>query len=134
MAETTTIRVSRQARDHLARVAEDRGVSVRQLVEQLAAEQLTWEQAAERMAAARKESRERMGGRPLCDEHFANGPAAPGSAVTGGPVQADPAPNRLGPEPRWNSSAGQLRVPLRPPPQQPIVHVCDAPLSLAFAL
>jgi heme oxygenase len=49
MAETVTIRVPRQARDHLARVAKDRGITLRQLVEQLAAEQLTLEQAAERM-------------------------------------------------------------------------------------
>ncbi|MEV6513180.1 hypothetical protein AB0M61_44670 [Streptomyces sp. NPDC051642] len=62
MAETTTIRVSWQTRGHLAQVAKDRGMTVRQLVEQLAAEQLTLEQAAERMAAAHGELRERMGG------------------------------------------------------------------------
>ncbi|MFJ9245497.1 hypothetical protein [Streptomyces sp. NPDC101776] len=37
MTETATIRVSRQARDHLAQVARDRGLTLRQLVEQLAA-------------------------------------------------------------------------------------------------
>lgn len=49
---------------------------MRQLVEQLAAEQPTLEQAVERMAAVRKELRERMAGRPLGDEYLANGPDA----------------------------------------------------------
>ncbi len=47
--------------------------TVRQLVEQLAAEQPTLEQAAERMAAAHKALRARMGG-TLGDEQFTNGP------------------------------------------------------------
>jgi len=73
MRETASIRVSWQTRDHLAQVAKDRGVTVRQLVEQLAADQLTLEQAAERMAAVRKDLRERMGG-TLGDEQFVKGP------------------------------------------------------------
>ncbi|WOX10672.1 hypothetical protein [Streptomyces sp. N50] len=54
MVETATIQVPRRTRDHLAQVAKDRGLTLRQLVEQLAAEQLTLEQIAERVAAARK--------------------------------------------------------------------------------
>ncbi|MFD4558537.1 hypothetical protein ACFWP5_30195 [Streptomyces sp. NPDC058469] len=73
MAENTTIQVSRQARDHLAQVAKDRGVTLGQLVEQLAAEQPTAEQIAERVAATRKVLRERMGC-TLSDEDFDNGP------------------------------------------------------------
>ncbi|MFF6876660.1 MULTISPECIES: hypothetical protein [unclassified Streptomyces] len=73
MAENTTIQVSRQARDHLAQVAKERGVTLGQLVEELAAEQLTAEQIAERVASARKVLRERMGC-TLTDEEFDQGP------------------------------------------------------------
>ncbi|MFE9596991.1 hypothetical protein [Streptomyces hokutonensis] len=73
MAENTTIQVSRQARDHLAQVAKERGVTLGQLVEQLAAQQPTAEQIAERVAATRKVLRERMGC-TLTDEDFDNGP------------------------------------------------------------
>lgn len=61
MAENTTIQVSRQARDHLAQVAKDRGVTLGQLVEQLAAEQPTAEQIAERVAADRQVVRDVIG-------------------------------------------------------------------------
>lgn len=73
MAENTTIQVSRQARDHLAQVARERGMTLGQLVEQLASEQPTAEQIAERVAAVRKVLRERMGC-TLTDEEFDNGP------------------------------------------------------------
>ncbi|MGW1745448.1 hypothetical protein ACWCRD_07505 [Streptomyces sp. NPDC002092] len=73
MAETTTIRVSRQARDHLAQVAKDRGMTLRQLVEQLAFDQSTAKQIAERVAADRHVLRERLGC-TLTDEEFDNGP------------------------------------------------------------
>ncbi|MET9763221.1 hypothetical protein ABZ016_29975 [Streptomyces sp. NPDC006372] len=61
MAEHTTIQVSRQARDHLAQVAKERGVTLGQLVEQIALEQPTAEQIAERVAADRKVVREKIG-------------------------------------------------------------------------
>ncbi|MGW7252969.1 hypothetical protein [Streptomyces sp. NPDC054834] len=73
MAGHTTIRVSRHARDHLAQVAKERGMSLRQLVEQLAAEQPTREQIAQRVPAARKVLHERMGC-PLSDEEWASCP------------------------------------------------------------
>jgi predicted DNA-binding ribbon-helix-helix protein len=75
MAENanTTIQVSRQARDHLAQVAKERGVTLGQLVEQLASQQLTADQIAERVAATRKVLRERMGC-TLTDEEFDQGP------------------------------------------------------------
>ncbi|MBD9701052.1 hypothetical protein [Streptomyces caniscabiei] len=73
MAETTTIQVSKQSRDHLAQVAKERGMTLGQLIEQLASEQPTAEQIAERVAATRKVLRERMGC-TLTDEEFDNGP------------------------------------------------------------
>ncbi|GAA2606292.1 MULTISPECIES: hypothetical protein [Streptomyces] len=73
MAENTTIQVSRQARDHLAQVAKERGMTLGQLVEQLASEQPTAEQIAERVAATRTVLRERLGC-TLSDEEFENGP------------------------------------------------------------
>ncbi|MEV5549381.1 hypothetical protein AB0L35_25155 [Streptomyces sp. NPDC052309] len=73
MAENTTIQVSRKARDHLAQVAKERGMTLGQLVEQLAAEQPTAEQIAERVAATRKVLRERLGC-TLSDEEFDSGP------------------------------------------------------------
>ncbi|WND36724.1 hypothetical protein RI578_21665 [Streptomyces sp. BB1-1-1] len=73
MAENTTIQVSRQARDHLAQVAKERGMTLGQLVEQLASEQPTAEQIAERVAATRAVLRERLGC-TLSDEELENGP------------------------------------------------------------
>ncbi|BET49205.1 hypothetical protein GUR47_25690 [Streptomyces tendae] len=73
MAENTTIQVSRRARDHLAQVAKERGMTLGQLVEQLASEQPTAEQIAERVAATRAVLRERLGC-TLSDEEFDDGP------------------------------------------------------------
>ncbi|WP_328838367.1 hypothetical protein [Streptomyces europaeiscabiei] len=73
MADSTTIQVSKQARDHLAQVAKERGMTLGQLIERLAAEQPTAEQIAERVAATRKVLRERMGC-TLTDEEFDGGP------------------------------------------------------------
>ncbi|MFI1566091.1 hypothetical protein ACH4ZX_24060 [Streptomyces sp. NPDC020490] len=73
MADTTTIQVSRQARDHLAQVAKERGMTLGRLVEDLAAQQLTAEQIAERVAATRQVLRERMGC-TLTDEELDRGP------------------------------------------------------------
>jgi capsular polysaccharide biosynthesis protein len=61
MAEHTTIQVSRQARDHLAQVAKERGMTLGQLVEELAAQQPTAEQIAERVAADRQVVRDVIG-------------------------------------------------------------------------
>ncbi|MFD4262126.1 hypothetical protein ACFWR9_31995 [Streptomyces sp. NPDC058534] len=64
MAESATIQVSRQARDHLAQVAKER---------RLASEQSTGEQIAERVAATRTVLRERLGC-TLSDDEFDSGP------------------------------------------------------------
>ncbi|WP_060905086.1 hypothetical protein [Streptomyces scabiei] len=73
MAESTTIQVSKQARDHLAQVAKERGMTLGQLIEQLAAEQPTAEQIAERVAADRKVVREVIGV-DISDEEFDRAP------------------------------------------------------------
>ncbi|MCZ0988450.1 hypothetical protein [Streptomyces diastatochromogenes] len=73
MADHTTIRVSRQTRDHLAQVAKERGMTLGQLVEELAAQQLTAEQIAERVAASRQVVREKIG-LDLTDEEFDQAP------------------------------------------------------------
>jgi capsular polysaccharide biosynthesis protein len=73
MAENTTIQVSRQARDHLAQVAKERGMTLGQLVEQLASEQPTAEQIAERVAADRQVVREVIG-LDISDEEFDRAP------------------------------------------------------------
>ncbi|MEV0279968.1 hypothetical protein AB0I22_26745 [Streptomyces sp. NPDC050610] len=57
----STIRVPREIRDHLAELAKERGMTIGQLVEALAAEQPTADQRAERLAAARETVR-RLGG------------------------------------------------------------------------
>jgi len=69
MADNTTIQVSRQARDHLAQVAKERGMTLGQLVEELAAQQPTAEQIAERLAADRQVVRETIG-IDISDEEF----------------------------------------------------------------
>ncbi|MFJ5561036.1 hypothetical protein ACIQCD_27385 [Streptomyces sp. NPDC093250] len=69
MAERTTIQVTRNTRDRLAQ----RGMTLGQLVEQLATQQLTDDQIAERVAATRAVLRERMGC-TLTDEEFDRGP------------------------------------------------------------
>ncbi|WP_234445135.1 hypothetical protein [Streptomyces rimosus] len=68
-----TIQVLRETRDHLAELAKERGVSIGQLVETLAAEQLTVAQRAERLAADRETVR-RMMGMDLRDEEFGRAP------------------------------------------------------------
>ena len=73
MAAHTTIQVSRQARDHLAQVAKERGMTLGQLVEQLAAEQPTAEQIAERVAADRQVVRDVIG-LDITDEEFERAP------------------------------------------------------------
>ncbi|MDX3693521.1 hypothetical protein PV726_24865 [Streptomyces europaeiscabiei] len=73
MAESTTIQVSKQARDHLAQVAKERGMTLGQLIERLAAEQPTAEQIAERVAADRKVVREVIGV-DISDEEFDRAP------------------------------------------------------------
>lgn len=73
MAENTTIQVSRQARDHLAQVAKEHGMTLGQFVEQLASEQPTVEQIAERVAADRKVVRDVIG-LDISDEEFDRAP------------------------------------------------------------
>ncbi|MCX4591007.1 hypothetical protein OG585_21015 [Streptomyces sp. NBC_01340] len=73
MAQHTTIQVTKEVRDHLAQVAKDRGVTLGQLVEQLAAGQLTAEQRAERLLADREVVRG-MIGVDIGDEEFDRAP------------------------------------------------------------
>jgi hypothetical protein len=73
MAQNTTIQVSKEARDHLAQVAKERGLTLGQLVEQLAAEQLTAEQQAERLRADREVVRDTVGV-DISDEEFDRAP------------------------------------------------------------
>ncbi|MER7983822.1 hypothetical protein [Streptomyces sp. NPDC095817] len=70
---TTTIQVSREVRDHLATLAKERGMSLGQLIEALAAEQPTAAQRAERLAADRDVAR-RLVGVELSDEEFDEAP------------------------------------------------------------
>ncbi|MFD3476733.1 hypothetical protein [Streptomyces sp. NPDC058695] len=70
---TTTIQVSREVRDHLAELAQERGLSLGQLVEALAAEQPTAAQRAERLAADREVVRRQIG-IDLTDEEFDQAP------------------------------------------------------------
>ncbi|MFE2992210.1 hypothetical protein ACWGDS_47745 [Streptomyces sp. NPDC055059] len=70
---TTTIQVPREVRDHLAELARERGLSLGQLVETLAAEQPTAAQRAERLAADREVVRRQIG-IDLSDEEFDRAP------------------------------------------------------------
>lgn len=70
---TTTIQVPKETRDHLAQVAAERGITIGQLVEALAAEQPTAAQRAERLAADRAVAR-RLIGVDLSDEEFEEAP------------------------------------------------------------
>jgi hypothetical protein len=70
---TTTIQVPREVRDHLAELARERGLSLGQLVEALAAEQPTAAQRAERLAADREVVRRQIG-IDLSDEEFDQAP------------------------------------------------------------
>ncbi|MFE5032157.1 hypothetical protein [Streptomyces sp. NPDC056683] len=73
MTDTTTIQVSRQARDHLAQIAKERGQTLGQLVDELAAQQPTAEQIAERLAADRQVVRDVIG-LDISDEEFDRAP------------------------------------------------------------
>ncbi|MGW3659898.1 hypothetical protein ACWD6R_31525 [Streptomyces sp. NPDC005151] len=70
---TTTIQVPKETRDHLAQLAKERGLSLGRLVGQLAAQQPTAAQIAERVATTRKVLRDRMGC-TLTDEEFDQAP------------------------------------------------------------
>ncbi|MEU3351616.1 hypothetical protein [Streptomyces sp. NPDC037389] len=73
MTETTTIRVPRKTRDHLAELAKERGVSIGRLVETLAAVQPTAAQRAEQLAADREHARKLIG-IDISDEEFDKAP------------------------------------------------------------
>jgi hypothetical protein len=73
MAQHTTIQVTKEVRDHLAQVAKDRGLTLGQLVELLAVEQLTAEQRAERLLADREVVRGVIGV-DISDEEFDRAP------------------------------------------------------------
>ncbi|MGW3009220.1 hypothetical protein ACWC9R_10315 [Streptomyces sp. NPDC001219] len=70
---STTIQVQRETRDHLAELAKERGVSIGQLVEALAAQQPTAAQRAERLAADREVVRCMMGV-DIPDDEFEQAP------------------------------------------------------------
>ncbi|MCX4826292.1 hypothetical protein OG883_42365 [Streptomyces sp. NBC_01142] len=70
---STTIQVPRETRDHLAELAKERGLSIGQLVEALAAEQPTAAQRAERLAADREVVRREIG-IDISDEEFDQAP------------------------------------------------------------
>ncbi|MFD0268727.1 hypothetical protein ACFVGY_19475 [Streptomyces sp. NPDC127106] len=67
----TTVQVTKQTRDHLAELAEERGLSIGQLVAALAAAQPTAAQRAEQVDAARAHAREVIGV-DVSDEEFAS--------------------------------------------------------------
>ncbi|MGW3669008.1 hypothetical protein [Streptomyces sp. NPDC005141] len=66
----TTIQVTKQTRDHLAELAEERGLSIGQLVDALATAEPTAAQRAEQVSAARAHAREVIGV-DVSDEEFA---------------------------------------------------------------
>ncbi|MEU5052524.1 hypothetical protein [Streptomyces sp. NPDC021096] len=70
---STTIQVPRETRDHLAELAKERGMSIGQLVEALAAEQPTAAQRAEQLAADREVVRQVIG-LDISDEEFDRAP------------------------------------------------------------
>ncbi|MEU3373256.1 hypothetical protein ACFYM2_27800 [Streptomyces sp. NPDC006711] len=70
---TTTIQVRRETRDHLAELARERGMTLGQLVEALAADQPTAAQRAERLAADREAVRQLLGV-GLSDDEFDRAP------------------------------------------------------------
>ncbi|WP_199550271.1 hypothetical protein [Streptomyces sp. N35] len=70
---STTIQVPRETRDHLAELAKERGVSIGQLVETLAAQTPTAAQRAERLAADRDVVRNVIG-IGISDEEFEQAP------------------------------------------------------------
>ncbi|MFB7374384.1 hypothetical protein ACFC0D_31620 [Streptomyces sp. NPDC056222] len=70
---TTTIQVSRETRDHLATLAAERGITLGQLVQQLAEREPTKDQIAERLRADRDHARALMGV-DMSDEEFDEAP------------------------------------------------------------
>lgn len=70
---TTTIQVSRGTRDHLAALAAERGLTLGQLVQQLAEHEPTEEQIAERLRADREVARQNIG-TDISDEEFDHAP------------------------------------------------------------
>ncbi|RSS51275.1 hypothetical protein [Streptomyces sp. WAC01280] len=70
---TTTIQVSKETRDHLATLAAERGLTLGQLVQQLAEKEPTREQIAERLKADRDVARRNMGV-DMSDEEFDQAP------------------------------------------------------------
>lgn len=70
---STTIQVSRETRDHLAALAAERGLTLGQLVQQLAEREPTEAQIAERLQADRDAARQNMGA-AMSDEEFDQAP------------------------------------------------------------
>ncbi len=70
---STTIQVPRETRDHLAALAAERGLTLGQLVQQLAEQQPTAEQRAERLAAGRAHVRDVIG-LDISDSEFDRAP------------------------------------------------------------
>ncbi|WP_314613349.1 hypothetical protein [Streptomyces stackebrandtii] len=70
---TTTIQVSKETRDHLATLAAERGLTLGQLVQQLAEKEPTREQIAERLKADRDHARTLLGV-DMSDEEFDRAP------------------------------------------------------------
>ncbi|MER7763813.1 hypothetical protein [Streptomyces sp. NPDC097619] len=67
----TTIQVTKQTRDHLAALAEERGLSIGQLVDALASAEPTAAQRAAEVEAARAHAREVIGVE-ISDAEFAS--------------------------------------------------------------
>ena len=65
----TTVQVPKHTRDHLAALAEERGMTLGQIVEAIAKEHPTRAQLDERAASARKHAREVVGV-DMSDEDF----------------------------------------------------------------
>ncbi|MEU9121983.1 hypothetical protein AB0C96_19330 [Streptomyces sp. NPDC048506] len=70
---STTIQVTKETRDHLAQLAQERGMSLGQLVHDLAVAQPTAEQRAERLAADREHVRTVIG-LDISNEEFDQAP------------------------------------------------------------
>lgn len=70
---TTTIQVPREVRDHLAALAAERGLTLGQLVQQLAEAEPTQAQIEERLKADREIARRNIGA-DVTDEEFDQAP------------------------------------------------------------
>ncbi|MFD8193753.1 hypothetical protein [Streptomyces wuyuanensis] len=70
---STTIQVPRETRDHLAALAAERGLTLGQLVQQLAEREPTQAQTAERLRADRDAARRNMG-TDMSDDEFDQAP------------------------------------------------------------